>query len=181
MNYLAQLRLRLIACIVDQFLFWMLLTFFFFGFQEMFSYGVDDTWNSFAVLMGFWILYFPLAEGISGQTIGKKLFRIKVIKEDGSDVKFGDTIIRRALDLIDFMFLGLVGLLIARSNKKKQRMGDMIAKTLVVVESVTSCEKCGSPLNLNPEVIDAGVMRCPRCSHSITLSENKEMANVPPA
>jgi uncharacterized RDD family membrane protein YckC len=180
MLYFAQLRIRLVAAIVDQFLFWGLLMFFFIGFPGMIDDGVAETWKPFIIMMGFWVFYFPLAEGISGQTIGKKIFKIKVIKEDGSAVVFGDTIIRRILDIVDFLFLGLLGFLIARSTRKKQRMGDMIAKTIVVNESVTACEKCGAPLALNPEILDAGAMKCSRCNHSMNWVNAGE-ANVPPA
>lgn len=179
MTYLAPLRIRLIAALLDQLIFYVLLTFFVLGFPEMMDDDMDD-WKFFFTIVGLWVFYYPLAESISGQTIGKKLFRIKVIKEDGKAVVFGDTIVRRVMDLIDFLFLGLVGVLIANSNQKKQRMGDMLAKTIVVNESVTSCARCGSPLTLQRDSIDGGMLKCPTCGHQISLSMPRSSENVPP-
>lgn len=181
MNYLASLSIRIVACIVDHVLFWGLVIFIFAGFPEMIDDGIGDGFKSFVIMIGFWLLYFPLAESISGQTIGKKLFRIKVIKVNGSQPVIQDTIVRRVADLIDFLFLGLVGLLIANSSPNKQRMGDQLAKTIVVNESVTACAKCGSPLNLFPEAIDAGVLKCPRCGSEQSLTrQSNSGVNLPP-
>lgn len=81
-----------------------------------------------------WLLVLPGIETLNnGQTIGKALFRIKAIRQNGSKINFSTSIIRHLLGAIDyFPALGLIGVLVAASNKNKQRLGDQVAKTIVV-------------------------------------------------
>ncbi len=82
-----------------------------------------------------WLIYFPIIEGVSGQTLGKRLFRLRVLKDDFSKNTILRSFIRRIFDVIDFIpMFGLLGIIIASSNSKVQRIGDMIAKTIVVKE-----------------------------------------------
>ena len=81
-----------------------------------------------------WLLVLPGIESLNnGQTIGKALFRIKAIRQNGSKINFSTSIIRHLLAFVDyFPVIGLIGVLVAASNKNKQRVGDMVAKTIVV-------------------------------------------------
>lgn len=86
-----------------------------------------------AALMGLISLgYFTYFEGTTGQTIGKKIANIKVVRMDGKPMTYMDSLIRTVLRIIDGIFLYLVGLIIVVASEKKQRLGDMAAKTLVV-------------------------------------------------
>jgi uncharacterized RDD family membrane protein YckC len=86
------------------------------------------------------IAYFPiliysitLESVFEGQTFGKKLIKIKVVKIDGYQAGFGDYLIRWFFRIIDFTALyGLVGLIAMISSKKTQRLGDMAAGTAVI-------------------------------------------------
>ena len=82
------------------------------------------------VMMAAWFLLFPVMEGLTGKTIGKRIFRISVVKEDHSPVTVGRSVARHLFYLIDILFL--VGLIVASTNRKKQRIGDLVADTLVV-------------------------------------------------
>jgi uncharacterized RDD family membrane protein YckC len=63
------------------------------------------------------------------------LFHIKAIKTDGAKIDFPISIVRHLFDVIDFLpFAGIIGLTVAANNKKSQRIGDLIAKTIVVDE-----------------------------------------------
>jgi len=86
------------------------------------------------ILMAFlWLIYFTYFEGTSGQTIGKKLTHIKVIKEDGSKCDFGSALVRNILRIVDHLpFLYLLGIMLIAATEKRQRLGDMLAKTIVV-------------------------------------------------
>jgi uncharacterized RDD family membrane protein YckC len=78
-------------------------------------------------------LYFTLLEGYLGQTVGKMLLGIKVIREDTREVPgLGAATIRTLLRLIDGLFAYLVGFIAVLSSSKRQRLGDMAAHTLVV-------------------------------------------------
>jgi uncharacterized RDD family membrane protein YckC len=68
-----------------------------------------------------------------GQSIGKALLGIKVVRMDGSKPGFDNILARNFFDWVDFLpFLGLIGILVASSNKNGQRVGDMVGKTMVV-------------------------------------------------
>ncbi len=73
----------------------------------------------------------PVQEGLTGRTIGKRIVKIKVLKEDLSDNSVGTSIVRHLFDVVDMFFC--VGLIIAASGRKRQRVGDLVAKTIVVI------------------------------------------------
>ena len=81
-----------------------------------------------------WLLFFPGIESFNnGQTLGKAMFRLKTVKEDNSRLSFGNSFVKHLFDLIDyFPFFGITGLIVASNNKNKQRVGDLVAKTIVV-------------------------------------------------
>ncbi len=82
----------------------------------------------FAVYVG----YFAVLEAISqGQTPGKKLAKIRVIRDDGRPVSFFQTAVRSLLRPIDEAFF--IGFLcIVFFNKQEKRLGDLVAGTLVI-------------------------------------------------
>ncbi len=90
----------------------------------------------FAVIWLLWglgsFLYFTLFELFGrGQTIGKRICRIRVVKADGFALDAAGILVRNVLRLVDQIPpLWIVPLLSARS----QRFGDMAGGTLVVAE-----------------------------------------------
>ena len=77
--------------------------------------------------------YFTLLEGNRGQTLGKMLLGIKVVREDNGEVPgLGAAAIRTVLRLIDGIFAYLVGFIAIQISSNNQRLGDMAANTLVV-------------------------------------------------
>lgn len=96
-----------------------------------------DSWSIMTVLFVFYlpIMFYSitLESVFEGQTIGKKLVKIKVVKIDGYQAGFGDYLIRWFFRIIDFTLLyGLVGLIAVVTSKKSQRLGDMAAGTAVI-------------------------------------------------
>jgi len=96
-----------------------------------------DPWSKAAVMVLFFLpvmFYTLFFESIfEGQTLGKKLLRIKVVKIDGYQAVFGDYIIRWLLRLVDiFSVSGLVGLVSVIVTEKSQRLGDIAAGTAVI-------------------------------------------------
>src|SRR5215211_6009736 len=78
-------------------------------------------------------LYYTLLEGYLGQTVGKMLLGIKVIREDTGEVPgVGAAAIRTVLRLIDGLFGYLVGFIAVLASAKTLPLGDMAAHTLVV-------------------------------------------------
>jgi uncharacterized RDD family membrane protein YckC len=77
--------------------------------------------------------YYTLLEGYLGQTVGKMLFGIKVVREDSRGVPGpGAAAIRTILRIIDGLFAYLVAFITVLASGKNQRFGDMAAHTLVV-------------------------------------------------
>ena len=81
-------------------------------------------------------LYFTLLEGRNGQTVGKMIVKIKVVKKiDQSPISYGEAAVRtilRIIDLIPFIAPYLLGAVIIWASQHKQRLGDRIANTVVV-------------------------------------------------
>ncbi|MFB6162071.1 MAG: RDD family protein [Halococcoides sp.] len=77
-----------------------------------------------------------LIEGLwEGYTVGKRIFGIKVVEEDGSECSLGSAIIRNVFEFIDGLFYYLVGFIAIAISDKRQRVGDRIGGTVVVRES----------------------------------------------
>ena len=81
--------------------------------------------------------YFAFFEWIwKGQTPGKRWLKLRVIREDGRPVTFWEAAVRNLLRTFDMMpapfySIGLISVFISSSD---QRVGDMIAGTVVVRE-----------------------------------------------
>jgi len=68
-----------------------------------------------------------------GQTLGKKLLRLRVMDEQGLRLQFNQIVIRNLLRFVDSLpALYLVGGLVCLFNKRVQRLGDFAANTIVV-------------------------------------------------
>jgi uncharacterized RDD family membrane protein YckC len=81
------------------------------------------------VMLGIVLLYFPILEGRFGQTIGKRLLKLHVLKESGVRIGYKEAFIRRLSYYFDFL---LVDSLFIFFTSKKQRAFDVIARTVVV-------------------------------------------------
>jgi uncharacterized RDD family membrane protein YckC len=83
--------------------------------------------------VGIFLLYYILMEGYLGQTLGKMLLGIKVVREDTDDVPgLSAATIRTLMRIIDGLFGYLVGFIAVMASAKRQRLGDRAAHTLVV-------------------------------------------------
>jgi uncharacterized RDD family membrane protein YckC len=129
---------RIVATIVDGLIFGALFTVMTMLFGTIMSVGFAN-WNGslpalpsvlYVVIIA---LYYILLEGYLGQTVGKMLLGIKVIREDNGEVPgLGGASIRTLLRIIDGLFSYLVAFIAVLISGKNQRLGDMAAHTLVV-------------------------------------------------
>jgi uncharacterized RDD family membrane protein YckC len=76
--------------------------------------------------------YFSLLEGIWGKTIGKKICGIVVLKDTFTKCTLSKGFLRNLLRIVDFFFYYGVGLVSAVATMKWQRLGDIVAETVVV-------------------------------------------------
>jgi uncharacterized membrane protein SpoIIM required for sporulation/uncharacterized RDD family membrane protein YckC len=87
----------------------------------------------FAVLWGYYVLFEALADG---RTPGKRLQRLRVVRDGGYSVTFGASAVRNLMRIVDMQpivlyAVGMVSVLLSKSGK---RLGDMAAGTIVVKE-----------------------------------------------
>jgi len=87
-------------------------------------------------LLGFFLLnwfYFVFYEVRRGASPGKKSMGIKVVRTSGAPVGWGPSILRNLLRSVDLMPFGyLFGVSACLSNRYFQRLGDLVADTVVV-------------------------------------------------
>lgn len=95
------------------------------------------------VLLGLFLL--PTVYGFlfewygSGQTVGKRVFRLRVIDAQGLKLTFGQVVLRNLLRAVDFLpafyFVGGVSSVLSRQC---QRLGDIAAGTVVIRQPPTA-------------------------------------------
>lgn len=68
----------------------------------------------------------------NGQSIGKRVMKIRVVKKDGSVPTLGDYVMRWLLFIVDGPIMGCLGVLFIIISKNNQRLGDMTAGTMVI-------------------------------------------------
>ena len=81
------------------------------------------------VVLSLWFNYFAFSEWRWGQTIGKNATRLEVRSVDGAELTYRQASIRNVLRLIDFFGIGELMIV---ASKRKQRLGDKAAKSVVL-------------------------------------------------
>jgi uncharacterized RDD family membrane protein YckC len=97
------------------------------------SFDMSIMW----VLMGLPVFFYSLLfeTFMNGQTPGKYVNKIRVVKIDGSKPTFGSYLLRWVLRFVDISIsTGSVALLTILLNGKGQRLGDLAAGTTVISE-----------------------------------------------
>jgi len=162
---------RSIAYLVDVlilFSFW-LVAYFIFSLVVVDVLAIVESLSSLtrtlAVLGWFatqWLFWTVSEVFWNGQTPGKRLLRIRVVREDGGPVGFFESAVRNLCRVIDFVPMayaaGLLTMLVTRQNR---RLGDLLAGTLLIREEKFDLDKyrpsapidalpVGRPLGLAP-------------------------------
>ena len=96
-------------------------------------------WLTAVIIIGQFVLiwgYFVAFEAIwDGQTPGKRLLGLRVVRNGGGGVDIGASAARNVIRVIDFLPLGyFVGMITIVANQRNQRLGDLVAGTIVVRE-----------------------------------------------
>src|ERR1051325_3778146 len=87
------------------------------------------------IFIGFPVMFYDLLCEmlLNGQSVGKKVMGIKVISLNGNQASFGQYFIRWLFRIVDFSFSGsIVALVMVAVSEKKQRLGDLVAGTVLV-------------------------------------------------
>ena len=88
----------------------------------------------FLMLAMMLVCYFyrSLLEGIWGKTVGKKICGIVVLKDDFTKCDIPKGLLRNLLRIVDLFFYYWVGVVSIVATMKWQRLGDIVAETVVV-------------------------------------------------
>jgi uncharacterized RDD family membrane protein YckC len=82
-------------------------------------------WGYYSLFEAFW----------NGQTPGKRLLKIRVIKDSGRQITLFEALARNLIRVIDMLpSFYLVGVITMLCNKEQKRLGDLVAGTIVVHE-----------------------------------------------
>jgi uncharacterized RDD family membrane protein YckC len=93
---------------------------------------------AFVVFVNFVVIwgYFALFEAYwHGQTPGKRVMKIRVIKDSGRQITMFEALARNLVRVVDYVpGFYLVGVITMLCNQRSQRLGDLAAGTIVVHE-----------------------------------------------
>jgi uncharacterized RDD family membrane protein YckC len=103
------------------------------------------------VLIGLFLLewgYYVLLETLmGGRSFGKRALRLRVVRQDGRPLGFGDSLLRNLLRAADFLPLGYaIGLVVMSRDPLFRRLGDMVAGTIVVSEQAPRASRASSTM-----------------------------------
>jgi uncharacterized RDD family membrane protein YckC len=140
---------------------------------------------SFLVLFGYPIA-FETAWQSGGRTPGKALLGLRVVTVEGAPERFRHAAIRAALGLIDFgLTLGMAAVLSSLWSSRNQRLGDMVAGTVVVRERTGAGPSTARRFTVPPAVagvaqtLDTSALR-PR-DYGAVRAYLLRVAELPPA
>ena len=98
-----------------------------------------ETDNSFLMIISFvpiitFMGYHLVSEIVAnGQSWGKKIMHLKVVRLDGEEVGLSDYLLRAIFHIVDTLFSGgIIAAIMIASSQRKQRLGDMTANTVVI-------------------------------------------------
>jgi uncharacterized RDD family membrane protein YckC len=127
---------RVAAYLID---FAMFIILYFLTFVLLGVIGANTNFRGkFIVVIIIWfacyIFYDLICEiAFNGQSLGKKLLKIKVVSLDGAQPSIGQYFIRWIFRIIDFtLSMNLLGFLFVAISDQKQRVGDIVAGTTVI-------------------------------------------------
>ncbi|MFC2061040.1 RDD family protein [Elusimicrobiota bacterium] len=126
--------IRILAFLIDACLLFILnliLLHIFFG-KSASTQGENLSASLFSFLVFFLpAVYYIFFHAKYGQTIGKKILKLKVIKKDGNEMNYEQSLARYFGYILTVFTLG-IGFLVVLFNKRKRALHDFIAGTKVI-------------------------------------------------
>jgi uncharacterized RDD family membrane protein YckC len=130
---LAGLGERIVASIIDLGIFFLLyILFIITGISLNF-----DNWFIGALVIVYAVMYvfydLTCEYFMNGQSVGKKVMKIKVVSVDGAQPRFSQYLLRWLFRIVDFgLSMGAIALVVAAISEKVQRIGDLVAGTILI-------------------------------------------------
>jgi uncharacterized RDD family membrane protein YckC len=136
----AGLGTRGVAQILDLLIVGALLFAVFFVAVAAASYTQSGTVGTLVFAFGAFVVvfgYFWISEALfSGQTLGKRAFRLRAVGDRGEPLTWMQAGIRNVVRIVDFLPYGYgVGVVVLFVNGRGKRLGDLAAGTVVVKDS----------------------------------------------
>ncbi|GEM_PF-6835550 len=106
------------------------------------------------ILIALVVLVYPviLERFNRGRTVGQMAVGLRVVRVDGGPVNLGGSVARAALLLVDlFISFGGVGGLAIALTRRHQRLGDMVAGTMVIREKTGTIHQSPVPAVIPPQ------------------------------
>ena len=95
--------------------------------------NINDPWYIYIVVLAVPLFYTLLCEIFNqGQSIGKMVMKMQVVKLDGSRPTLGAYLMRWLLFLIDGPMTSYMGIIVMCLTRNNQRLGDLAAGTVVI-------------------------------------------------
>ncbi|MDN5204750.1 RDD family protein [Fulvivirgaceae bacterium BMA10] len=155
---MAGLKERILAFFLDSLIIWS--SVFILAAMLASTVGEVITYIVTSLIFFFYTLVSEII--MDGQTIGKKALKIKVIKLNGKEPVLSDYLLRWVFRIVDIYFsLGTIASILISSSDKGQRIGDMMANTVIIKTDPTigfglnDILKISSLENYNPEYPEA--------------------------
>ena len=82
------------------------------------------------VVVGWALYYYFACESGGGQTLGKKLMRLRVVRADGRPAGMREVALRTVLRPIDMALVGLIAMM--ATGERRARLGDLGGGTMLV-------------------------------------------------
>ena len=86
-------------------------------------------------ILGLFFIFYPFIFELmwKGQTPGKRILNIQVVNDDGSYLRFSGVLLRNLFRIVDMLPVSYIfGFITMICNKKRKRIGDYVAGTIVV-------------------------------------------------
>lgn len=94
--------------------------------------------SAFVVVLIFVLIfgYYALCEAIfKGRTLGKRMTGLRVVSDQGLPASTRQILVRNLVRIVDFMpFFYIIGITGILTSNRSQRLGDLAAGTIVIVE-----------------------------------------------
>jgi uncharacterized RDD family membrane protein YckC len=132
-QYKANLGKRIIATLIDYTIYLIPVYMYIMYFGEDNGEGRRTVVNlMFLPIPVAWFLYFVVVESVYGATLGHQGLDLQVQTIGRAKIRMSHAFKRHLLDPIDIFFYGIPALIAIKVSERHQRLGDMLAETIVV-------------------------------------------------